>query len=196
MMADEQLAKASVSADLLITELRGGSFVKPPSTGTSMGRLQKCSYTHEAMIDLIIKNPEMSQNQLAAHFGYTPGWISNVLASDAFQALMASRREEIIDPELKASIEERFRALVIQSLKVLSEKLNKVNPSDNVALRAAELGAKALGVGGHAPPPPAPPSDRLARLAERLVSLQSNIRERVLNAEDVKFEELPRKVAG
>jgi len=157
-----------------------------------MGRLQKCSYTHDALIDLIISNPEMTQNHLAAHFGYTPPWISNILASDAFQEKMAARREEIIDPELKATIEERFRALVIRSLQVLQEKLNAPQVSDLVALRAAELGAKALGVGGHAAPKPQEASsDRLERLATRLVALQSRTRERVIDGEVQVLETKP-----
>lgn len=172
------------AGDVLVKELAGGDLVKTPSPAPTMGNLKKCNYTHDAMIDLIIANPTMTQDAVAAHFGYTPGWISNILASDAFQSKMAARREEIIDPELKASIEERFRALVIQSLKVLQDKLNKPQVSDQVALRAAELGAKALGIGGHAAPKVvSPEADRLTKLADRLVQLQSNVRERVINGE-------------
>lgn len=175
-----EIDQAVKGADQLIDELKGSP--RPAERAATMGRLQKVRYTHQAMIDLIIEHPEYTQNQLAAHFGYTPGWISNVLASDAFQAAMAARREEIVDPELKASIEERFRALVIRSLEVLQAKLNAPAVSDQVALRAAELGAKALGVGGHAAPKP-PQTDRLERLAERLIVLQSTVRERVINGE-------------
>lgn len=158
-----------------------------------MGNLKRVSYTHKAMVDLILENPGMDQNQIAAYFGYTPGWISSILASDAFQAQMAARREEIIDPELRATIEERFRALIIQSLTVLKAELSKPAVKPEVALRAAELGAKALGIGGHAPQkPPAPDADRLLKLSERLVTLQSNIRERVLSEKDgVSVEVLP-----
>ena len=164
------ITEAIASGDRLLEELAG-----PPArtVAPTMGRLAKCSYTHAAMIDLILEHPEYTQNQLAAHFGYTPGWISNVLASEAFQAMMAARRDEIIDPELKASIKERFEALVIRSLTVLQEKLNSPQVSDQVAMRCAELGAKALGVGGHAaPPPPENSAKRLERLAERLLALR------------------------
>ncbi len=153
----------------------------------TMGRLQKVAYTHEAMVDLIItesaKPGGISQKEIAAHFGYTEAWISNILASDAFQNALATRREELVDPELRATLKERFQALAIQSLKVLQNKLNQVTVSDQVALRCAELGAKALGMGIQAPPPPNDANDRLARLAERLVGLQSNIRERSINGE-------------
>lgn len=166
------IARAVAAGDQLLEEL--GTRAPVPSTAPTMGRLKRISYTHDALIDLILAHPELDQNELAAHFGYTPGWISNILASDAFQLKMAQRREEVIDPDLKATLEERFRALVIRSLNVLQAKLNAPVVSDNVALRAAELGAKALGLGGHASPPPqAPAADRLLRLAERLVALKS-----------------------
>ncbi len=173
------------AGDRLVEELKGE---RKESTAPTMGRLAKCSYTHDALIDLIIERPELDQNHLAAAFNYTPSWISNILASDAFQAKLATRRDQIIDPRLKATIEERFRALIIQSLNVLQEKLSMPLVSDNVALRAAELGAKALGIGGNAPPPPAPRQDRLVLIAERLVFLQSNIRERVVNGEVITSE--------
>lgn len=138
-------------------------------------RPPKIRYTHEAMADLILENPWISQNQLAAHFGYSPAWISTVITSDGFQSFLAARRGELIDPELRLTLEERFRALTVQSLRVLQEKLAK--PADQVseqlALRAAELGAKSLGVGAHAPPPPAPnPAEYLPAIAERLMRLQ------------------------
>lgn len=159
------------NADQALSELVNS----PPPARTpapTMGKLAKLRYTHEAMIDLIIQNPAISQNQIAAAFGFTPGWISNILASDAFQAQMASRREEIIDPAIKATIEERFKSLVIQSLNILNERLAEPGVSANVAIKAAELGARALGIGAHAPPQPVQPSaDRLVILSERLIQL-------------------------
>jgi len=138
-------------------------------------KVPKMRYSHEGMANLILENPWISQNQLAAHFGYSPGWISTIITSDAFQSLLATRRAELIDPELRLTLEERFRALTAQSLRILQDKLSR--PADQVpdqlALRAAELGAKALGIGGNAPPPPAPnPADYLPALAERLMRLQ------------------------
>lgn len=52
--------------------------------------------------------------------------------------------------------------------------------SDQIVIKAVELGAKALGVGGNAPPPPPPAADHLAQLATRLIALQSQVRQGVL----------------
>ena len=142
--------------------------------------IAKVRYSHTDMIDFIIANPWVSQNELASRYGYSPSWVSVVLSSDAFQSAMAARRDEVVDPRLKATLEERFRALTIQSLNRLMEKLDAPVVNDQVALRAAELGAKALGLGGHAPTPPQTPAvDHLARLADRLIDLQSNVRRSV-----------------
>ena len=132
-------------------------------------------YTHEAMVDLIVENPWISQNQLAAHFGYSPAWISTIITSDAFQARLEDRRHEVIDPEMRLSLRERFQAIVTQSLRVLQEKISK--PADQVndmlVLKTVELGAKALGLGGNAPTPVLVTSEeRLSNLAHRLIALR------------------------
>lgn len=144
--------------------------------------IEKVRYTHADMIDFIIANPWVSQNELAARYGYSPSWVSTVMASDAWQSAMAARREEVVNPEMKATLTERFRAVTIQSLDRIKSELAKANCKPEVALRAAELGAKALGIGGNAPPAP-PQSDSLANLASRLLELQSNVRQGVEHAQ-------------
>jgi len=143
-------------------------------------QVAKVSYTHDAMIDMLVANPWISQNELAKKFGYTVPWISIVINSDAFKARLAARRLELVDPTIAASMDERFRAVVQQSLEVLSEKLAQPASQvpDNLALRAAELGAKALGLGGNAPPKAQPLSaDHLQLLAGRLIQLQNQVRQ-------------------
>lgn len=135
----------------------------------------KIRYSHDAMIDQIIAAPAISQGQLAAMFGYTQAWVSQIIATDAFQARLAERKDELVDPAIRASIEERFRALVQRSLEVLQQKLSKPadEVSDMLALKASELGAKALGIGQVSGPTPSPvPADvRLAALANNLTGL-------------------------
>jgi hypothetical protein len=99
------------------------------------------------MIDRIIANPWVSQNELAAYYGYTVGWVSQVIASDAFQSRLAERKNELIDPTIRATIEERFKGLVIQSLEVLRKKLESPGVSDKLAIQSLDVAAKALGYG-------------------------------------------------
>jgi hypothetical protein len=110
----------------------------------------KTSYSHDKMIDLIVANPRVRQRDLAAHFGYTEGWVSRVMGSDAFRLRMALRQVELVDPIIVAKIEERFNALAMRGMEVLQEKLDQ--PSELIgfgdACKAVELGSRGLGVGG------------------------------------------------
>lgn len=106
----------------------------------------KLNYSHKAMIDEIVKNPHVSQGSLASIFGYTPGWISQVIATDAFQAALAERKNEIIDPVLRATVEERLKGLVLQSIDKLMTKMEG-NPSDDLTLGVLTAATKALGYG-------------------------------------------------
>jgi hypothetical protein len=77
--------------------------------------IQKLNYSHEAMIDLIIANPKISQNAIAQRFGYTASWICQIMSSDVFQTKLEKRRAELVDPVVMASVRENFEALVMRS---------------------------------------------------------------------------------
>lgn len=140
--------------------------------------IAKVAYSHAAMIDLIIANPGISQNALANYFGYTPSWISQVISSDTFQGALAKRREEIVDPVLMATVKENFDALVLRSLDILQQKLNRpaLEIPDNLALRALEIGSRAAGYGAKdsGPAPAGTPAEvhiHLEQLGGGLVAL-------------------------
>ena len=112
----------------------------------SGNRLQRVRYSHEAMIDVILIEPTITQNELAKRFDRSVSWVSIVMGSDSFQAALAKRRDDILDPFLVATIEERFRGLATQSLTVISEALEKSKNTD-LALKALDISSKALGFG-------------------------------------------------
>lgn len=119
---------------------------KDPTTGQERGGIAKVRYSHEAMADLILMNPAITQREIAGHFGYTEGWVCQVIGSDAFQAFIAERREQIVDPLVKGAVEEGMRGLVLQSMQRLRDKLD-ANPSDQLVLETFKAGARALGYG-------------------------------------------------
>lgn len=109
-------------------------------------RIAKVRYSHDAMIDLIITNPSISQREIATVFGYSEPWISRIYGSNAFQARLAERKAELVDPGIIEAIESRMRGVAIQSLDVIAEKLSATSNAD-LALKALDITSKALGFG-------------------------------------------------
>lgn len=110
------------------------------------GGIAKVNYTHEDMIDFILANPKVSQTEIARRYGYTNGWVSRIISSDAFRAMYARRRDEVIDPVVLQEAEERFRALTIRSIDVIMEKLDSA-PTADIGLKALEIASRAQGYG-------------------------------------------------
>lgn len=117
-----------------------------PATGAMRNGIAKTNYTHDFLIDAIIENPAIDQKDLARKLGYTEGWISQIMASDSFQAAFERRREEMVDPVLRHNLEQQFKSLVLQSAQILREKLEATR-SPEIALKVMENASKALGYG-------------------------------------------------
>ena len=175
-MVMTSLSAAVIDADGLAAELGA----QPATHAPSMGLISKVSYTHRDMIDFMITHPGYRLADLALRYGYSVSWISNISASDAFKAALAARRAEVTDPIVFQSVSEQFEGVTRQALIRLGEELEKPAVHPNVILRAVELGARAMGVGGNAAPAQAPVGvDHLAHLANRLLDLQSKVRQSV-----------------
>lgn len=118
-------------------------------TESAAQSIARVKYSHDAMIDLILSNPMLSQGDIAKAFGYTQAWVSRVMNSDAFLARMAERKTELVDPTIAATIDEKLRAVASRSLDVVLEKLSlPTNAVDGrFALDAAMGVSKALGYG-------------------------------------------------
>lgn len=116
------------------------------ATASAANAIDRVKYSHDGMIDLILAKPGVSQNELAAHFGYTAAWVSRVVNSSAFQSRLAERKSEIVDPTIVMALEEKFEAAAHLSLDVLQEKLATTRNPD-LALKVGDLATKALGFG-------------------------------------------------
>lgn len=131
-------------------EAATANFLRAPSaplegTPSAANALQRVHYTHDAMVNLLIANPAISQNDIAKHFGYSVPWVSRIINSDAFQARLAARKNDIIDPGLAATVDEKLRAVASRSLDLVLEKLEVATFGQ--ALEAAAMAGKALGYG-------------------------------------------------
>lgn len=123
---------------------------RDPVTGEQKNGIAEVRYSHAAMMEMILENPSISQQQLAIHFGVTPGWVSQVVRSDAFQAKLHEKREELFGP-LAATIREKFEAVAAASLDKILEKLSSPLPvTDKFLIESAQLAKDALGYGAKA----------------------------------------------
>lgn len=176
---DTARAPSPASADPLIAELLGPTPAPPPrevQVAAEPRRTHYKEYSHEALADLRILNPGMKLIELAAHFGRSPAYLSTLMATDAFQAILARRREVLEMPLLREELDARFKAVTQRSLEVLQEKLSLPSAQipDALILKAVELGAKGANLPGFVAatqPTPVPAGDRLATLAQRLENL-------------------------
>lgn len=117
------------------------------TTDFNKDAIQKISYTHDSIIDWMIANPRAAtRKEIGAQFGYTEVWMNRLIGSDAFQARLAQRREELVDPILRNTVEENMKGLAQLSLDVLMEKL-ATDRSTEVALRTLDMTSRALGYG-------------------------------------------------
>jgi len=158
-----------------------------PATAAPAARrveIQKVRYSHEDCVGRILAEPGISQGELARIYGYSQTWMSIIINSDAFQARLAERRAELVDPVLQATINDRLRAVTVRSLEVLAEKLSKPADaiSDKLAIEAASFGARSMGLGAAAAPAPQA-TDHLAALAHRLLDLQATARPETVDVE-------------
>ncbi len=123
------------------------AFLELPAARDPTKVIAKLSYTHAALVDMIVANPSISQAELARHFGFTQGWLSRILRSDAVREMLAARKNELVDPAIIASIEKNMEALAQRSIDVLMEKLELPNVSADIAAKALEISSRALGYG-------------------------------------------------
>jgi hypothetical protein len=106
--------------------------------------LKKLTYTHEAMIDLILQEPTVTYKELAEVFGFSEGWISRVVGSDAFNARLAERKAALIDPIIARSLNERLRSVTVKAIDMISEKLSSDEAGAAYALDALGIATSAM----------------------------------------------------
>ncbi len=111
-----------------------------PSTGP-----KSLQPVHVQILDYIMANPHVNYGEVAAVFGYTQSWISQIVHSDAFQALLAERQIEVFG-DIKLTIKDRVTGLAHESLKRLTEIIPTQTDPDKV-VNAADMALKALGFG-------------------------------------------------
>jgi hypothetical protein len=101
-----------------------------------MPGLQKINWSHEAMIDLILAEPSVTNKELAAVFDYSEAWIGHIRKSDSFQARFAERKAVVVDPAIKRRLEDRLDQIAHKAVDIALGKLDSPDVSAATALDA------------------------------------------------------------
>lgn len=118
------------------------------STESAKDAIQRVTYSHDLIIDHMITNPRATRKDISDYFGYTEAWLSRIMNSDAFNAVLAQRRNELVDPVLTASIKENLTSVAQKSMEVVLKKLeNPMAMKMEDAIKAMDIATKALGYG-------------------------------------------------
>jgi hypothetical protein len=116
---------------------------------SSKQTIDKVSHIHECIINEMLLNPAVTQQDLSMMFGYSVSWMSRLINSDSFQARLAERRRELIDPVLKVRLEDRLKSAVMQSTEQIQRRLDA---GDNADLALQSLGVLTDALGALNPP--------------------------------------------
>ena len=115
--------------------------------------IQRLSATHHAIADWLIANPGKNQmERCATRFGYTRAWLSTLIHTDAFQALLRSKQEDVFH-EVVIPLKEKIAGVAHAGLDRLGEHLDKADFKETAdvtkdMLAALGYGPKAVPAGG------------------------------------------------
>ena len=130
----------------------------PTKSAYGVGRRMR--YWHEYVIDLMLTNPELDQNTIAAMLGRSPSWLSRIVNSHMFQEAKALRRMEH-DAGIHASIVDKLESLADLTLDLMTERvvqkgnempMQMLRETCDSALKALGYTASPNGKGGAAGP--------------------------------------------
>jgi len=91
--------------------------------------IKRISFTHEALVNWLVENPERSLRDCAEYFGYTQSWLSQIIHSDIFQARLGARQDAVF-AQVAQDIPAKLRGITDVALEKLGRKIEEVEDAD------------------------------------------------------------------
>jgi len=85
--------------------------------------IQNVSLKHRQIMDFMLINPSMPLGQVAKHFNVTPGWLSIIVHSDAFIAVM-KEKEELLFTSTVVPLRQKVQAAAHIGVEKVAEALH------------------------------------------------------------------------
>lgn len=118
--------------------------------GASMYNLMRLNHRHEQIINWMIVNPHRNLGECAKHFNYTPGWLSQVVHSDIFQARYRQRAAEVGSVAVH-TIANKLNGVAALALEKAEERLRAGIASERFLGETMASTLKMLGYGAPSP---------------------------------------------
>lgn len=133
--------------------LRDQFLVSASDSGTKP-TIRRLNFSHEAIARWMLENPDKDLGDCAAQFGYTKGWLSIIIHSDAFAAHYR-RLQDNADDLVVADIPAKMRGVAGLALEALADQVVAAAEDKTVApreflLRTSEALLSKLGYGNNA----------------------------------------------
>lgn len=95
---------------------------RPPTSPPPPKGVGQISYSHEALVNWLLVNPDRPLRDAAAYFGYTQAWLSTIIHSDVFQAKLLQRQNAVF-ASIAADLPAKLGAAAHIALERMTEKL-------------------------------------------------------------------------
>lgn len=111
-------------------------------------KVQETQAVHVAIADCMLANPQLSIAGLARMLGYSPAWVRTIARSELFQAYLAKRKGDLVDPLVTRSMENKIKDVIDASLDIVEDKLAVGGEGAlQLAVKMLETLPKAAGMG-------------------------------------------------
>lgn len=87
-----------------------------------MAEIKQVTIRHMAIMDYLMANPTVALGEVARHFGITQPWLSSVIHSDAFQAILKDKHEVAFHHTV-LPLREKITHVAHQALDKLAQQL-------------------------------------------------------------------------
>lgn len=105
--------------------------LKPTHIGEKSAELKRMGLKHEALLNYMLANPTMKVSEVARACGVSYSWASIVVHSDAFQARLRQRQDEIFNAHVQP-LHEKMVGVAHMAVDKLGEQLEKSTDPDYI----------------------------------------------------------------
>ena len=92
-----------------------------------MAEIKRVSVKHEAIMEYMLVNPAAPLREVAAHFGVTQAWLSTIIHSDAFQAKLSEKKDDLFSATI-VPLREKMLGLAHMGVEKLGDAMEHASP--------------------------------------------------------------------